>query len=183
MGGAIKTPGNVTRTAEFNIYSDPEAAKIVFECGIKNIILVPLDVTQKVIFPPELLKRIDYGNENKQHSLAGFIHDILDFYIQFCSNIAGYDGCPLHDPLAVGEAIDPSFMEKKAMDVRIVTKSQTFGMEKNDNNNPARELIRGQTVAELRKGINIKEARPNVNVCMDVDANRFLEYFTKTINS
>lgn len=183
MGGAIKNPGNVTRTAEFNIYSDPEAAKIVFECGIKNIILVPLDVTQKVIFPPELLERIDYGSEKKQHSLAGFIHDILDFYIQFCSNVAGYNGCPLHDPLAVGEAIDPSFMEKKAMDVRIVTKSQTFGIEKNENNNPSRELIRGQTVAELRKGINIKEARPNVNVCMDVDANRFLEYFIKTINS
>ena len=42
MGGAIRAPGNVTMASEFNIYTDPEAAKIVFNSGLP-IILVSLD--------------------------------------------------------------------------------------------------------------------------------------------
>ena len=47
MGGAVRTKGNITPYAEFNIFSDPLAAKIVFESGLP-ITLVPLDVTHQV---------------------------------------------------------------------------------------------------------------------------------------
>ena len=46
MGGSIYM-GNVTQTAEYNIFSDPESAKAVFECGHPKIVLIPLEVTQK----------------------------------------------------------------------------------------------------------------------------------------
>jgi purine nucleosidase len=51
MGGAVRTKGNVTPYAEFNIYVDPPAAKIVFESGLP-ITLVPLDVTHQVFLTP-----------------------------------------------------------------------------------------------------------------------------------
>lgn len=49
MGGAVRTKGNITPYAEFNIFSDPLAARIVFESGLP-ITLVPLDVTHQVFF-------------------------------------------------------------------------------------------------------------------------------------
>lgn len=183
MGGAIKTPGNITRTAEFNIFSDPKAAKIVFESGISNITLVPLDVTRQVLITPEHLRKLDKGGDEKGVTLPGFVYWILDYYLQFCIRNTGLKGCPLHDPLAVGEAIDPSFTEKRALDVRVVTKSETFGMDKGNPYNPAKELIRGQTVAELRKGESLRAINPNVKVCLEVDKERFLQYFLRTINS
>jgi len=50
MGGG--TRGNITPAAEFNIHCDPQAAAIVFECGLP-ITLVPLDVTEAVLGTPE----------------------------------------------------------------------------------------------------------------------------------
>ena len=48
MGGAYFEVGNITPTAEFNIYVDPKAADIVFKSGIK-LTVIPLDVTHKVL--------------------------------------------------------------------------------------------------------------------------------------
>ena len=183
MGGAIKNPGNVTRTAEFNIFADPEAARIVFESGIKNITLVPLDVTQRVIFTSKMLKKIGNENFEKKNTFLRFVNQIISFYTNFCISNAGYQGCPLHDPLAVGEVIDSTFMEKKALNVKVVTKSETFGIKEDEPYDPSKELIRGQTVAELRKGVNMKTNKPNINVCLHVEKERFLQYFIETINS
>jgi inosine-uridine nucleoside N-ribohydrolase len=57
MGGAINCPGNKNRTAEFNIFVDPEAADIVFNSGVK-IILVPLDVCNQTIMTLADFKKI-----------------------------------------------------------------------------------------------------------------------------
>ena len=43
MAGAAKTPGNITPSAEFNVWADPEAADVVFTSGIP-IVMIPLDV-------------------------------------------------------------------------------------------------------------------------------------------
>ena len=48
MGGAYFEVGNITPTAEFNIYVDPEAAKIVFAAGV-DLVVMPLDVTHKAL--------------------------------------------------------------------------------------------------------------------------------------
>ena len=48
MGGAIRSGGNITPQAEFNIHADPHAAHIVFHSGIP-ITLIPLDVTYKCL--------------------------------------------------------------------------------------------------------------------------------------
>ncbi len=48
MGGAVAAPGNATHVAEFNIWSDPEAAALVLSAGLP-LTLVPLDVTERVV--------------------------------------------------------------------------------------------------------------------------------------
>jgi inosine-uridine nucleoside N-ribohydrolase len=57
MGGAIQAPGNVTPGAEFNLYTDPDAARLVFTSGLP-ITLVPLDVTQRVMLRAELIEAV-----------------------------------------------------------------------------------------------------------------------------
>ena len=56
MGGAYRVGGNVTATAEFNIWHDPEAARVTFRAfgaeGAAPLIAVGLDVTQKTLFGP-----------------------------------------------------------------------------------------------------------------------------------
>ena len=56
MGGS-STLGNVTSSAEFNIYADPEAAQIVFHSGA-DIYLMPLDCTLNVVLNPEIQQRL-----------------------------------------------------------------------------------------------------------------------------
>ena len=48
MGGANRY-GNVTPRAEFNVWADPEAARIVLRSGVRKITLVPLDATHQAL--------------------------------------------------------------------------------------------------------------------------------------
>lgn len=52
MGGALRRRGNITPAAEFNVYADPTAAKIVLEAG-ERIVLFPLDVTEQAVMSAE----------------------------------------------------------------------------------------------------------------------------------
>lgn len=103
MGGAVNVPGNETDFAEFNFYQDPEAVKIVFE-KIKNIYLVPLDVTGKCLIEKENLT--EFNSERK----------VGQFVIKLINNWYNIFGDPknrffeLYDPLAVS-AILGDFLE------------------------------------------------------------------------
>jgi len=83
MGGAVDVPGNTATDAEFNIYVDPEAAREVFDAGLR-VDLVPLDATRQ---RGPLAARIEAFTEHS-FRLWGYMH--------------------LHDPLAVGLAVDES---------------------------------------------------------------------------
>ncbi|MGD0085162.1 MAG: nucleoside hydrolase [Acidimicrobiales bacterium] len=95
MGGGIRI-GNVTATAEFNIWSDPEAASIVFGSGAV-LRMCGLDVTHQVrvgVAEAERLRAIGGGR-------AEFLADILTFFAQRYCERTGMTAGPMHDPLAV----------------------------------------------------------------------------------
>lgn len=104
MGGG--TYGNWTPAAEFNIWDDPEAAKIVFQSGIP-IIMAGLDVTQKAYVTDEEndeLKR--QGGE-----VAAYVGRLIEYYRQYHYKVEGFPGCTLHDPCAVAALIHPEIFE------------------------------------------------------------------------
>lgn len=121
MGGALTVPGNIGGIAEFNISTDPEAARIVLRSGIP-IELVGLDVTQKVILTEDRILPI----REKKTVLSKFITDICDYGIRFHKHSGQAEGMYLHDPLAVGLAMNPSLgvIEKLKLDVEIKGESR-----------------------------------------------------------
>jgi purine nucleosidase len=155
MGGAVWERGNVTSTAEFNIFADPEAAREIFHSGIP-VILVGLDVTLKVIFTRD---RLEHLLGDRSDLRARFLRCICDQMFSYYRPRLGGDMFYLHDPLAIGVALDRSLVETQRMSVDIETKG---------------ELTRGMVVAERRPWIR---TATNVDVCVKVDAERFVSLF------
>ena len=124
MGGAYFAVGNITPAAEFNIYVDPEAAKIVFAAGVP-LVVMPLDVTHKAL---TTRARIDAFR-----AMGTRVGDMVAAWTDFfeCFDMAKYgsEGAPLHDPCTVAYLIDPSLFSGRLINVEIETGSElTLGM-------------------------------------------------------
>jgi len=157
MGGAIRVPGNVGPTTEFNFAVDPEAAGIVLESGLP-LTLVPLDVTEQVI-----LSRKMVDEAGSAGTLQGFIREMTAATMAFHRDHEGFDGMFLHDPLAVGVVVDPSLVRGQPMAVAIERRG---------------ELTAGMAVADLRRR---SQAAPTATVCVEVEAARFLRLFQERV--
>ncbi len=160
MGGAVRVRGNVTRWAEFNIWSDPEALEILLAESLP-LVLVPLDVTRQVVLTQDHLKRLPADAPRTR-----LIRDCTRSYMRFHKEATGVDGCILHDPLALGVALDPSFVGTEVVRLEVVTETGPYrGM--------TREVLPG--AGRGRGG--------RVQVCTSVDAGRFLEFFLSRLGS
>jgi inosine-uridine nucleoside N-ribohydrolase len=113
MGGAVWERGNVTATAEFNMYADPDAAREIVHSGVP-LTLVGLDVTHKVVFTRERLESVIAGRAGLR---ARFLRCICDRMFAFYRRRLGRDIFFLHDPLAVGVALDRSLVETQPMSI------------------------------------------------------------------
>lgn len=159
MGGAVNVAGNRRMHAEANVYSDPEAAQLVFQSGAP-ITLVGLDVTMQTELRLEDIQRW----RELDSDLTRFLADITSYYIEgYCQAFSDRAGCALHDPLAVAVAIDPSLVEVQPMVLQI----DLEGIHSY-----------GRTIADLRPRCT---DLPNVNVCIGVDAKRFQRHFIQTL--
>jgi len=157
MGGAIAVPGNVTPSAEFNFHVDPEAAAEVLRSGLP-LEIVPLDATEQV-----RLRRGDLAAAlvRGRPSIARFIDDFTGHLFAF-GDRRGHEGFALHDPLAVGVALDPSLVELEAYHVDIEDEGR---------------VTRGASVADRRRLPPGEGTPPNCRVAMTVHAERFVELF------
>ena len=155
MGGAVRTRGNITPSSEFNFFVDPVAAKIVLESGLP-ITLVPLDVTHLVFLTAQIM-------EDR-------VKPIDNPFSRFVLEATGYDSIRrqfrpleeafhLHDPLAVGVVVDPAMVKKEGLCLRVETRSgEHYGQ-----------------VLEAQGG-------PGVEVCLEVNSEKFLELFVSRLN-
>ena len=118
MGGAMAVKGNVTPYAEFNVYKDPLAAKILFSLG-RRIILIPLDVTRKTALTLEDLDKFFDGSRPYDEYVRYHVKKGLE-------RMGGM--CHLHDPLAVAIALDREIVgDHKVGYVEVVTKGREVG--------------------------------------------------------
>jgi purine nucleosidase len=150
MGGAVRTKGNVTPYAEFNIYVDPLAAKIVLGSGLP-ITLVPLDVTHQVCLTPSLIEERISPIDNP---FSKFTIDAIGYDLDTHRFRRGTDLIYLHDPLAVGVAIKANLVKKERLSLDVETQE-------------------GDRLGQILEA----EGTPNTEVCLEVDSKGFLEFF------
>ena len=160
MGGALTVEGNVTPVAEANINQDPKAADEVMKSNLP-LTMVGLDVTLRTLLTK---------NETKQWRELGTASgkafaDITDFYIDAYYNLdIDKRGCALHDPLAVGVGIDPSFVSTISLFMKVVYQEGPHY---------------GRTIGDNAK---LNDPNPNVKVAVNVDKERYLKAFMDHLN-
>jgi inosine-uridine nucleoside N-ribohydrolase len=172
MGGSI-SGGNVNASAEANIYNDPEAAQIVFRAGWP-LTMVGLDVGDKTLFSKKYLDQLGqtHGPVNDFTYAVGKY--LIDLSAQF-----GLPGSPMYDPLAVGVAIDATLVKSPEMHVDVETRGEFTRGETvaNRHGTVERNVLRGDHY--VIEGID--KVTPNAKVCVDVEADRFLQLFVSRI--
>ncbi len=112
MGGAIGL-GNVTPAAEFNIYADPHAARVVFDAGVP-LTMVGLDVTRQAIATPARIEAIRSLGTAPAEAVCGMLE-----YYGARTSAAYRHGPPLHDPCVIAYLLRPELFEGRDMHVAI----------------------------------------------------------------
>ncbi|WP_409272033.1 nucleoside hydrolase [Neobacillus sp. SCS-31] len=163
MGGAVKVPGNVTPVSEANIAGDPEAANMVFEAGFP-LTMVGLDVTMQTQITAGDMAWMVSQKDGTNAELIDALDEMVRFRLVAYKKQDGIDGSPLHDPLAVAVTLHPDLVKTTPMLVAIETKGQ---------------LSSGATIADLRGS---EKPYYNVDVCLEVDAERFIKEFVEVVS-
>ena len=187
MGGSL-SGGNITPAAEFNVYVDPEAARIVFQSGIP-ITMVGLDATRKTSLTEEHVRVLDAAQNPVSQAAAKIGRNAINH-----TRERGFlVGPNMHDSLAVAGFLDPSLLTVRDYYVDVettgeLTAGETLGYsplagdlkrkpgaEKEANMNMP---IRGSapTLATTRTSPVLRDKFvPNAKVAVDVDSPRFFE--------
>lgn len=152
MGGALRG-GNMTLASEFNLYCDPEAARLVFESGCE-LTMVGLDVTLKPELPLWVFDRIRAAPGPQ----ADVVGRVLDFMMRRKDEF-GADDPNLHDVIALAAIVRPSLFRFETYYVHLET---------------AGEVTRGMTIADFN---NISKRPPNARVAVDIDVDGFWNWF------
>lgn len=156
MGGAFGVPGNATPWAEFNVWADPEAAERVCSAGWP-LTLVGLDVTRHVLLLEQHLARLPGG------PVPDFVRAVVRAPIRRMAAGGRPPAMALHDPLAVGIALEPG-LATQAPELPV-------GVELRG------EWTRGASLTDLRpRPLRQAPALPGrARVCLEVDGARFVE--------
>lgn len=156
MGGAVYSHGNVTPLCEANIAGDPEAADIVVQ-GDWDLTMVGLDVTLKTHLTRDDVDRLLRNCLPEKRHLVEFMSEELKYYMNGSRKQNWtMEYSPLHDPLAMVVAVDPSVVTTRKM----VTRIECGGT-----------YCRGKVVVDLRE--QPIEGR-FVTHCLDVDSRKAL---------
>jgi len=158
MGGGYFEGGNITPTAEFNIYVDPQAADIVFKSGAP-IVVMPLDVTHKAL----VTKARNDAFRALGTPVGIAVAEMTDFFERFDKEKYGSDGAPLHDPCVTAYLINPDLFKGRHINVEIETES---------------ELTMGMTVADWW---GVTDRAPNATFMGDLDSDGFFALLTERL--
>lgn len=158
--------GNWTPAAEYNIWADPEAAKVVFNSGLP-IIMSGLDVTHKAYITREENEVLRaQGNE-----ISVFAAELIDYFSRYHYEVEGFPGCTMHDPTAIAVLLYPEIFTGVTCNVDVeVTGELTTGMTVVDTIG-YKEKIFGEKVDK------------NTTVLFQVDRKKYVEYFFEAMKA
>lgn len=170
LGGSFKIYGNITPVTEYNIFADPEAAKIVLNADVP-ITLVPLDVCENNKFADSMMTRDHLADMKYQGkgSVIDYICDKYPIYIDIWREHFQLGGFPMDDVITAALATDEDicrYSDPVHVDVELEGK-----------------LTRGQTIAFFGYQINKYPEREhkNVRIAFSIDGKRLMNLFTDTI--
>ena len=158
MGGGFFEGGNVTPTAEFNIYVDPHAADVVFRSGV-SIVAMPLDVTHKALTTGKRIAAFRKLGTRVGVATA----EMLEFFERFDEEKYGSDGGPLHDPCVIAYLLRPELFKGRHCNVTVETAS---------------ELTMGMTVIDWW---GVTKRPKNATVMRDIDHDGFFGLLTERL--
>ncbi len=161
MGGGHGV-SNVTPSAEFNIWADPEAARVVFRSGLKNMTVVPLDATHRALVSLDDCQRLRALNTPAANAAALFCQKRIEGYGAVYGN--NTSGAPIHDALALLSVADSALLRSI---VHVFVDIETSG-----------DLTVGRTVLDVN---NRLKRTPNAHVALDADQNRFVNLLLETL--
>ncbi len=160
MGGST-TGGNVTATAEFNVWADPEAADVVIRSGA-HIRLCGLNLTHQVETSAELLERISAMATSR----ARFAAEVITYLHRRMTELRGRAAAALHDPCAVLAVTHPSLFEFHRLPAAV----ELTGT-----------LTRGMTVFDQRHAA--RHVTPQIDVAFHIDATAALALIMKALEA
>lgn len=149
MGGAINR-GNASPAAEFNFYSDPEAAKIVLSQSNLDITIVPLEIGLK-----SLIYKNDINQFKKLNKTGQIFYSLFNHYRGGSLN----SGLKMYDPTVITYIEHPEFFET----IKCYADVQT-----------AKGLTYGYSLFDLRNKLKLPA---NINLCTDIDSDQFNKWF------
>lgn len=155
-GGAFE--GNMNAVCEFNIFTDPEAAQIVFDSGIE-IVMCGLDITMKSYTTKEDIQRIKATGTKA----GDFCAEAFALYYDRYVNNSRLPGCAVHDAVAITYLLYPEWIKTERANVKVdIDGVETYG----------------QTVCDFRA--NRDKSRDNALVCLDIDREKFIGLLEET---
>lgn len=152
MGGSLGK-GNMTSAAEFNVFTDPHAARIVYNAGIP-IVMVGLDITMKALLTHESIEKLPTLNETGK-----MLHDII---IHDGDN--SDSGIAMHDVNTIFYLLHPEAIKTEDMWVDVQTEGPAMG----------------ETVGDIRGAYH--DGKINTSVCVDIDADAFNKWFIEEVS-
>jgi len=166
MGGAL-AGGNVTASAEFNTWSDPEAARRVLVEEDVPTVLVPLDLTHRCAVGPSWLEALAGSGER-----GATLVKLTSVYREHYREAFGNDETILHDAVAMAEAISPGILRTTALPLEVEC-----------GQGPGRGMVvadrRGAAVREVT---GARETR-TVDVALDADLDAVREFLLDRLSS
>jgi len=158
VGGTLAGPGDVTATAEFNMFCDPESAKLVFRSPVTTTLL-PIDVSHRVVLGYDVLDKLPSETTSRGRILRAILPGAFQAYHQRL----GVEGMLVPEVVGVAAVLYPELFTAEPFYCDV----ETTG-----------DITRGATIVDRRR---LAEDRPNMDVVVDIDAEALLNRITRNL--
>ena len=158
MAGSVAGPGNITPAAEFNVYCDPESARVVFRSRTTKT-LIPLDVSNRLVLGFDFLTQMP----EETTRVGRFVRKILPPAFRAYRQESALEGIHVHDSITLVAVTNPELF---------VTQEMAGDVEVRG------EITLGATVFDRRR---VPAWRHNMEVAVDMDVHKVAQQILRNL--